>query len=164
MDESLRESVWSQFGASIDTLENAIRMCPVELWDNEQQFWYVAYHSLFWLDYYLSMKPKEFSPPPPFTLSEFDPSGLLPDRTYEKEELLAYLDHCREKCRTLISGLTCESAQNRWISNSKNYSLLEILLYNMRHVQHHSAQLNSVLRRAIDKSPKWVSVSGTPLD
>jgi len=45
----------------------------------------------------------------------------------------------------------------RWINESKNFSFLEILLYNMRHIQHHVAQLNLYLRQTIDRAPKWVS-------
>lgn len=33
----------------------------------------------------------------------------------------------------------------------------ELLLYNMRHVQHHAAQLNMLLRQATDSAPRWVS-------
>ncbi len=45
----------------------------------------------------------------------------------------------------------------RWINESKNFSFLEILLYNMRDIQHHVAQLNLYLRQTIDRAPKWVS-------
>jgi hypothetical protein len=34
---------------------------------------------------------------------------------------------------------------------------VELLLYSMRHVQHHSAQFNLILRETIDSAPGWVS-------
>lgn len=34
---------------------------------------------------------------------------------------------------------------------------LELLLYNMRHVQHHTAQLNLILRQETDSAPGWVA-------
>jgi len=34
---------------------------------------------------------------------------------------------------------------------------VELLLYNMRHVQHHAAQLNLMLRQAVDSAPGWVA-------
>ena len=157
MDPSLREILWKQFGASIDMLENALVYCPDKLWDKDSKFWYIAYHSLFYLDYYLTVEPKKFLPPPPFTLSEFDPAGIMPDRVYSKDELLAYLRFCRKKFHALITGLTNEGAMNRWVNEYKNYSILEILLYNMRHVQHHVAQLNLLLRQGINSAPNWVS-------
>ncbi|MBD0850497.1 DinB family protein [Maribacter arenosus] len=164
MDRSIQETLWRQFGASIDMLENAIKLCPPEFWDTEKYFWYNAYHGLFWLDYYLTLQPDTFAPPSPYTLSEFDASGKMPDRAYTKEELLAYLGHCREKCRDLILGMTDEIARSRWVNAHKDYSVLEILLYNMRHVQHHAAQLNLLLRQEIDDAPKWVSVTKRVLE
>lgn len=157
MDQSLKESLWNQFGASIDMLENAIQLCPVEHWDTDKKFWYNAYHCLFFLDYYLTMEPVNFSPPAPFTLSEFGDD--LPERVYTKQELLSYLQVCRNRCYQLISGLTEEQLNSRWInaSGSMNYSVFEILLYNIRHVQHHAAQLNLLLRQSINDAPDWVS-------
>ena len=65
MDMTWNASIWHQFGAAIDMLDNALRACPDELWQerlyNERsvqpefaEFWYVVYHTLFWLDFYLS--------------------------------------------------------------------------------------------------------------
>lgn len=157
MDNSINKNIWSQFGASIDMLENAIMLYPPEHWNTDTKFWYNAYHCLFFLDYYLTMDPKIFSPPAPFTISEFE--DAMPERVYTKPELLSYLQYNREKCYKLILGLTEDSLQARWInvSGSMNYSILEILLYNMRHVQHHAAQLNLLLRQSINDAPDWVS-------
>ena len=163
MNNSTKKIIWRQFGASIDMLENAIKLCPSEFWNTEKKFWYIAYHSLFWLDYYLTLDPTKFEPPAPYTLSEFDPSGAMPDRTYTKEEMLLYLEHCRSKSFELISGLTDSLANSRWINDYKDYSVFEILLYNMRHVQHHTAQLNLLLRQEIDDAPRWVSVTNVEM-
>jgi len=156
MENSINKSLWSQFGASIDMLENAILLCPDDLWDKDSKFWYNAFHCLFFLDYYLTMDPSLFSPPSPFTLSEFE--DVMPGRVYSKQELLSYLQYNRVKCQSLVSGLTEEKLVERWInmSGSMNYSVLEILLYNMRHVQHHAAQLNLILRQSIKNAPEWV--------
>ena len=157
MQNLLQESLWKQFGASIDMLENAIQLCPQEHWDTEKEFWYNAYHCLFFTDYYLSLDPATFSPPPPLTLSEFE--DAMPERTYSQVELLNYVGYCREKCHALVSSLTLELAASRWInvSGTMDYPLIELMLYNMRHVQHHAAQLNLILRQEINDAPDWVS-------
>jgi hypothetical protein len=157
MKNDINQSLWKQFGASIDMLENSIQACPPELWSTETKFWYYAYHCLFYLDYYLSTDPEHFIPPQPFTLSEFDPSGAMPGRAYTKGELLAYLNHSRKKCHDLIASLNDELADRRWIDPYRNYSMFEMLIYNMRHVQHHAAQLNLLLRQGRDDAPRWVS-------
>lgn len=158
--------IWGQFGASIDMLENAMRACPDELWSDrskQPEFWYLAYHTLFWLDLYLSDSLDGFQPPAPFTLDELSAEERLPERPYTKEELQGYLAHGREKCRALIGGLTEAKANERcgfdWIDGS----VAESLLYNMRHVQHHAAQLNMMLRRSIDSAPRWVKKTNVAL-
>lgn len=155
MLETIKESLDNQFGASVDMLENAIRMCPGEYWE-AHQFWYQAFHCLFFLDYYLSENPHEFAPPPPFDESEFE--DRLPDRVYSREELLTYLAYSRRRYGSLLAGLTPERLTARWVnaSGSMDYSIHEILLYNLRHVQHHTAQLNLLLRQTINEAPEWV--------
>lgn len=157
MDLLLKQILGQQFGAAIQMLDNAIVACPDTLWNTESRFWYMSYHTLFYLDYYSSLMPDEFLPPAPFTLSEFDSSGALPDRVYSKAELLTYLEFGRKKCLDLIASLTPEIAEHRFINVARNYSMLEMLLYNMRHVQHHTAQLNTYLRQGNATVPNWVS-------
>lgn len=150
--------IWQQYGATIDMLENAITACPDDLWDQESKFWYIAYHTLFFLDYHSSDDADSFMPPQPFTLSEMDPSGLMPDRVYSKAELLDYLEYGRNKCHDKIKRLTANNIETPIPGNYKeDYSQVEIQLYNMRHVQHHTAQLKLLLRQNGNEPPKWVS-------
>jgi len=159
MDAELKTTLWNQFGASVDMLENALVACPDELWDNGTEFWYLGFHTIFWLDYYVS-DPDRFGPPEPFTLSEFDPDGAMPDRTYTKNELIDYLHYCRENAFRLIQTLGELNARSRFKNDYRDYSVPEILLYNMRHIQHGAAQLNLLLRQGGTVPPRWVSVAG----
>ncbi len=163
----IRPTLWNQLGAAIDMLENAIAACPDALWgDRSQQpeFWYVAYHTLFFLDYYLSDTADGFAPPAPFTLEELDPAGVLPERVFTKAELLGYLEHGREKARRLVDALTDETAREVRRFNRRDWTVLEWLLVTLRHVQHHTAQLNLVLRQQTDAAPAWVGQARHPLD
>jgi hypothetical protein len=160
VDASGKAILWRQFGASLDMLENALRACPEALWrDRSQQpeFSYAVFHALFWLDLYLSGAAEGFAPPAPFTLDELDPAGLLPERAYGKDELQAYLDHGREKCRSTIAALTAEMAGAPCRFAWGEVSFAELLVYNLRHVQHHAAQLNLILRQQTASAPGWVT-------
>jgi len=164
MQTSLRTVLWHQFGAAIDTLENAMHACPDALWSDRSQrpeFWYLVFHTLFCLDLYLSEGEEGFAPPAPFTLDELDPAGVMPERPYTKVELQRYLDHCRARCRRVIEAMTDESAPVRWRLGPLESTVLEVHLYNMRHVQHHAAQLNLILRQQTDSAPGWVRRAGT---
>ena len=168
MDMTWRTIIWPQFGAAIDMLDNALRACPDQLWRDRlwnnqserpeySQFWYIAYHALFWLDFYLSGSVEGFVPPAPFTLDELDPAGLLPERPYSKDELQIYLEHGRKKCRATIEALTDEKARQRCRFAWGEMSFAELLLYNMRHVQEHATQLNLMLGQKIGSAPGWVT-------
>jgi hypothetical protein len=111
----------------------------------------------------LSDPDASFVPPAPFTLDEMDPAGVLPERPYTKDELQNYLEHGREKCRALIAALTDQSSQVHLAMGSFEGSLMELLLYNLRHVQHHAAQLNLILRQQIDSAPRWVGKTSRSL-
>ncbi|HLK29990.1 MAG TPA: DinB family protein [Puia sp.] len=177
MIKLLKETLWNQFGASIEMLTNAIAMCPEENWNNHTGFFYTTYHCLLFLDYYLTIPPENFSSPFPFIIAERDNlpvnaiDDLIPEKFYRKKEMLDYAEKSRNKCYQLIQNLTEEKLSGRWINKPDeivagsvmNYSVLEILLFNMRHVQHHSAQLNLLLRQAINDAPHWVSQASNVL-
>ena len=121
---TLNTVLWGQFGAAIDMLEGAMHACPEDVWSDPSKrpgwvqndvvgFWYLVYHTLFFLDYYLSDPAEPFVPLPPFNLDELDPAGLLPEKPYTKDELQRYLDYCREKCRATIRAMTQERACER---------------------------------------------------
>jgi hypothetical protein len=159
MDNIWKTIIWQQFGAAIDMIENAVRACPEDLWGDRSQkpeFWYTVFHTLFFIDLYLSPSDKGFVPPAPFTLDELDEAGILPERVYTKEELLRYLDHGRQKCRTVIGSLTDDTLHQRCGFDWLDITVAESVLYNLRHVQHHAGQLNMVLSQKTGSAPRWV--------
>ncbi len=168
MLQDVKKNLWEQFGASIDMLNNAIALWPESLWHTDKRFFYMAYHTLFFLDYYLTFPPKDFAPILPSTITQADhapPEALddvIPNAIFTKAELLDYLQTCRDRCHGLIASLTEEQLNEQWIEEPGNpktrrFSKFELLLYNMRHVQHHAAQLNMLLRQRTHHAPNWVS-------
>jgi hypothetical protein len=164
MDTSLKTSIWQQFGAAINMLENALQACPDHVWRDSiwddptdaheyTEFWFIVYHTLFWTDLYLSgARHDDFAPPAPFV------RGKLPEQPYTKDQLQAYLEDCRQKCRTTFEALTDEKADQRcefpW---GEEVSFVELQLYSMRHVQEHASQLSLHLGHKIGSAPDWVA-------
>ena len=160
--------LWRQFGAAIDTLGDALRDCPDELWearlweDQPDQwvaagfgaFWYLGYHTLFWLDLYLTGAEEGFAPPAPFDLVEMEAGEALP-RTYTRNELLGYLEACRRKCQATLASLSTEQAQRLCRFPWGELPYAELQLYSLRHVQEHAAQLHLFLGQQAGKATRW---------
>lgn len=163
VNSSLKKSVWQQFGAAIDMFEEAISYCPDPLWtttlwhdpDDERygQFWYIAAHTLVWLDLFLGGSYEDFVPPAPFL------RGALPEKPYTKDEICTYLKACRQKCQSVIEGLTDEQANRICKFAWMEPSFLELQLYSMRHVQEHGAQLNLTLGQNGVTGPDWIAIA-----
>jgi hypothetical protein len=166
-----REILWRQFGAAIDMFDSTLRDCPDVLWqerlweDQPDQwvpsgfstFWYVGYHTLFWLDLYLTGEEEAcFTPPAPFDVVEMEPAGVLP-RMYTRDELLVYLAYCRRKCQEVILSLSNEQAHRLCRYPWGEVPYVELQLYNLRHVQEHGAQLRMFLGQQTAKPARWVS-------
>ncbi|HEY1013754.1 MAG TPA: DinB family protein [Herpetosiphonaceae bacterium] len=157
---------WRQFSIAIDALGDALRACPDDLWeqplwaDESDQwvaagfaaFWYLGYHALFWLDLYLTGAEEGFAPPAPFDLVEMNEGEALP-RVYRRDELLGYLAHCRRRCQETIEALTPESAGRICRFAWGELPFGELLLYTMRHVQEHAAQLHLFLSQRAEREP-----------
>ncbi len=176
LETTLRTALWRQFGAAIDMLENALLACPTSLWKERlwsvppqsefppqfAEFWYIAFHALVWLDLYLSGVPEEeFAPPAPFAQGVLDSIEALPEQSYTKEELRAYLASMCQKCHTQLLALTdeqaCRPVEYPW-AEGQPISFLELQLYNLRHVQEHAAQLSLFLGQhgIPDEALDWV--------
>ncbi|MDX1909041.1 MAG: DinB family protein [Bacteroidia bacterium] len=178
METAFTQPLWQNFGAAIDMLRNAVSACPADYWQEKPgKFFYLSYHTTLFLDYYLSIPVTTFAPRLPYTLGDMDhlPPGavddVLPDQWYSQAEVLSYLAQIRSKGKTLIASATPASLQAPWITPEEvglhglcptlveSYTVLEIGLYNLRHVQHHTAQLNLLLRQAGAPVPEWVAMA-----
>lgn len=152
------EMLWRQFAIAIDSFGEALRGCPDELWEERlwedepdqwvaagfSAYWYLCYHTLFWLDLYLTGAEEGFAPPAPFDLVEMEANEVLP-RTYTREELLGYLITCRERCQETITTLSVAQAYRMCRFPWGELPFAELLLYTMRHLQEHAAQLHMFL-------------------
>jgi hypothetical protein len=171
MAEFLNDIIWQQFGAAIDTLDDALRACPDHIWEatlwenpaeppSYAQFWLLGYHTLFWIDLYLSGSREGFAPPAFLQREERDEEGV-PAVPYSKDELLAYLQYCRAKCQETLAALTPDGARRLCRFPWGEVSFAELQLYNMRHVQEHAAQLSLLLGQRLgpEATPGWVAAA-----
>jgi hypothetical protein len=160
--------VGRQMAASIQMARLAIEACPEELWDDRAEgspFWHLAYHALFFTDLYLSKDDKSFRPAAfhedkahflPGDYQDFAGIVGTPEKAFSRDQLLAYADHCLEKCDHTFAALTDQRALERCGFRWYELNLGEFLLNNLRHTQHHAGQLVLLLRRRADIGIDWL--------
>ena len=163
MSAYLKAILTSQIEAALCMLTECIQKCPVEHWEGKignDTFRQVAYHTLFWLDLYLSANADAFKLRELHSRGGDDRSDSGPSTGLSKDESLAYSAICRQKLLATLAAETPESLQGpsgfHWLPFSRG----EAHLYNLRHVQHHTGQLSAYLRRIVQDGEQWWVKSG----
>ncbi len=175
MEGIFRKCLWQNFSAAVDMLKGIINLCPNEIWLNEKKFFYMAYHTTIFLDYYLSYPVIDFNPMLPYTILPEEElpqkaiDDVIPNQHYSQQEMISYLNEIRKKCEILILNSSDLELNEKWIKESEihlhglcpsiveNYTVLEIIFYNFRHLQHHIGQLNFMLRNKANVATEWIS-------
>jgi hypothetical protein len=163
-----RPVIQSQYLATLAMLEQAVKGCPAALWDAPEpanRFWQVAYHTLFYTHLYLQESESAFRP---WAKHRDDVAELgaqdaangqdaLPP--YTVDEVLEYLAFCREEVARQIPGLDLAQASGfYWLPFDK----LELQIYNIRHIQHHTGELAERLGTRAGIDVEWVGRGQNP--
>ena len=159
--------IQSQYHAALEMLKQAVTGCPESLWDapeDKNRFWHVAYHALFYTHLYLQDTEKDFRPwenhrdeyqfmgPVPWPPHDLPKIG----EAYTREDVLAYFAFVRKQVQERVPALDLEAASGfEWLPFGK----LELQFYNIRHLQHHTAELYERLgsRAAIEMD--WIGTA-----
>ena len=165
MLQLIKQSLLNQFESALSTLGLCLEQCPEEQWDGQvgnYPFWHVAYHALFYGDFYLSpnleaFEPREFHREN-YEFFDRNRQGepVVADVPYDRETLLVYLQHCRDKAALVMEAETEETLLGPsgfwWYKVPR----AEFWIINARHVHHHAAQLSLYLRNASGIAIPWV--------
>jgi DinB superfamily len=158
---TMRNALKSQYHAALAMLQEAIESCPPGLWADDgavNPFWRVAYHALFYTDFYLQPSEHGFVPweghRPGLQRFGTDPPPDAPRPPYSIEELAGYCRRLGDGIDAAVDGLDLDAAESgfSWYPMSK----LEHQLVNIRHLQHHAGQLADRLRRTGGRGVDWV--------
>ena len=156
----------SQYDASLRNLAGAIEACPEERWNDPEdsnRFWHLAYHVLFFTDLYMTRVEEEYKPwsegrreAVPLGEDPFDPEAKFDEGdSYTREQLLTYLEQIRTRLDIEIPTHDLSGPSGfSWLPMSR----LEAHIYNIRHTQHHGAQLVDRLREREGVGVRWVGM------
>lgn len=165
MLDKFRQLVVGQYEAALSMLKECVDRCPDAVWNARvanYKFCQVAFHTLFYTDFYLGEDPESFRRQP-FHLQnerifrdyeEFE--DRAPVHLYEKRQILAYLSHCREKAREVLPKETPDTLMAGHAFKPRVPSRAELHIDNIRHVQHHTAQLSLRLRLDTGDGAAWI--------
>ncbi|MGH7133140.1 MAG: DinB family protein [Phycisphaerales bacterium] len=151
----------AQFDAGLWMLDEILQSCPDAQWDasvGKYPFWHVAYHVLCFVDVYATVDNDAWIPDQrpdgmhPLGRVELDEE--YPSRRFERGEMVAYLQRCRELIRAALAAETEASLAGPSGFAHLPFSRAELHLYNLRHLQHHTGQLSAVLRR-VGVDTRW---------
>jgi hypothetical protein len=145
-------------------LEEAVQKCPDAIWDDEQdrnRFWRVAFHVLYYTHLYLQPAEEAYRPwakhrgeaqffGPIFFEGNRQPILAEP---YTRAEILEYLDFCRNEVAKQVPHLEYSGPSGfSWLPFNK----LELQLYNIRHIQHHTGELYERLGARGGQDLRWI--------
>ena len=164
----MKDTLKSQYHASLAMLKQAIELCPEGEWHNPaptNAFWQVAFHTLYFTHLYLMPDVASFRPWPHGQNRVQHPDGiaghadpesrlpLIPD-PYTRAQVLAYWDFCDGIVDDAIDALDLGSPESGfyWYKISK----LEHQLVSLRHIAHHTGQLADRVRASASTGVRWV--------
>ena len=153
-----------QYEAALCMLDSCIEQCPEESWNApvvNLHFCQVAFHVLF-TDFYLestedTIRDQDFHRVNADAFRDYEEledrkQQLLYDRSFIKD----YVQHCREKSTRVVSNETEQTLTARCGFTRRDCSRAELHVLNIRHIQHHTAQLSLKLKLDTNAGVNWI--------
>lgn len=168
MRDTLAELLAHQYEASLCTLNLAVARCPESNWIERVAAWkfcQAAFHAVFFADIYLqpgddiaALKRQPFHLAHKAAFGDYEE---LEDREqvslYEKPFVLSYIQHVRRKAQETVARESAEVLAGPSGFSRRKCSRAELHVYNIRHIEHHAAQLVLRLRLDTGVDIPWVS-------
>ncbi len=157
-----------QFEVSHCTLHLAVARCPEANWEKavgKLPFCQVAFHAIFFGDLYLqagegreALRGQEFHVEHAAEFGDYEElEDREPVRLYGKSFVMEYLQFVRGKARETVARESGEVLAGPSGFSWRKCSRAELHVYNIRHIQHHAAQLSLRLRIDAGVEIPWVS-------
>ena len=155
----------NQYEAALCTLNTCLERCPDSAWNaraGNHPFCRVVFHTLFFADYYLGQNEESLRGQPfhrhhaEFFGDYEELEYREPVRLYDRADIRTYMQHCRNKARQVVAAETAATLSARAGFEGREFSRAELHVYNIRHIQHHAAQLSPRLRLDFAEDIPWV--------
>ena len=164
-EKNLDSILLNQYNAALSMLENCINNYKDDIWYNSDNYlnpaWQIAYHTIYYANIYCSSSRKEIV----HWENEIADYNMLKrtskskrkkaDKKYSQKEMKDFLNFVK---KNIPQYLTNMKPDNKCWPNWYNLQQNEFHINNIRHIQHHTAQL--IERHDIIKEMpyEWLSV------
>ena len=165
MLDTFKTLIENQFEAALCTLNACIDRCPETAWDapvGNHAFCQVVFHTLFYGDLYLernteTFRRQSFHRDNEHFFGDYEEfEDRAPQSLYAQTSIKKYMEFCRSKVSEVVASETVATLDARsgfaWLECSR----AEVHLYNIRHIQHHAAQLSLRLRIDTNEAIPWI--------
>ena len=165
MLEVVKEMLAHQYDATLGMMELCVDRCPDSRWRapvGSLAFNQVAFHVLFFTDYYLgeneaALREQQYHRDHGDFFRTYEE---LEDRRqelhYDQDSIRDYLSYCQRKASDVLAAETADSLAAPCGFPRKSFSRAELHVTNIRHIQHHTAQLSLRLRLDANEEIPWV--------
>ncbi len=165
MLDHFKQLTISQYKAALQTIEDIVNQCPDEQWAGKvanNSFNESVFHVLFFADLYLGddldeFKSQEFHLQHSSEFGDYEElQPKIPENTYTKAFVKEYLEHCRRKVDLVVGNQTEDELKAESGIPWQEITRGELHINNIRHLQHHAAQLIMRLRLDTQVDIGWV--------
>ncbi len=162
--EQFKQITLAQYEAAFSTINEILAKVPDDVWAGKvanHPFSQSFFHTLFFGDVYLAqnldeMKQQAFHIEHADSFRDYEElEQRAPVLTYAKSFVEKYLKFCIEKARSVMAEESEESLASVADFPWHTISRAELHLYNIRHLQHHAAQMIMRLRLDKDAHTGW---------
>ena len=165
MTDLFKSLIKSQFLAALNTLNQSIENCDDATWQAEHidlKVNQVVFHTLYFTDLYLhqgldGFKAQPFHLKSPDLFQNYEEDlDQLQTNFYAKPKCIEYIEFCHQKTHTMIDAETERTLYGASGFHWPPFTRAELHIYNIRHIQHHAAQLG-IRHQLLGGQPlKWV--------
>jgi hypothetical protein len=162
----VKSALLRQYLAALATLQQCIDMADDETWaapHPDTAVNQVVFHTLFFADLYLNHGESGFRDQPlhrqnaAFFQDYEELEDRAPKNFYDREACIRYLEYCRSKASSTLNGETADVLMGDCGFPFRQMTRVELHVYNIRHIQHHAAQLGLRNQLRGGEPLRWIS-------
>lgn len=151
----------NQFDSSIQMLQNLIQVAPDELWFTYYQgnpMWKQVFHVVYYIDYWIRPVYDQSE----FRCMIFDEKISFElnihtegDLTITREKMAEYLELIHRKTGKVFDTLSDEDLSRLIIPGIENYTWLDVVTGQIRHIMYNVGYCNGILREQSLPEADW---------